>query len=63
MHGYDLSSIAVISRYRYASGAEEKVIRTFQAPETFIDNFKRICPFTNDTNDKESSKSVTSERL
>lgn len=57
MHGYDLSSIAVISRYRYASGAEEKVIRTFQAPETFIDNFKRICP--NDRNDNESSKSVT----
>lgn len=59
MHGYDLSSIAVISRYRYASGAEEKVIRTFQAPETFIHNFKRICRVTNDTNDTESSKSMS----
>ncbi|XP_030766678.1 probable elongator complex protein 2 [Sitophilus oryzae] len=43
VHGYDLSSIAVISRYMYASGAEEKVIRVFEAPETYINNLNRIC--------------------
>ncbi|XP_066248219.1 elongator complex protein 2 [Euwallacea similis] len=43
IHGFDLSSIAVISRYKYASGAEEKVIRTFEAPETFVENVKSIC--------------------
>ncbi|KAJ9593552.1 hypothetical protein L9F63_014892, partial [Diploptera punctata] len=42
VHGYDMSCIAVLSRYRFASGAEEKVIRAFQAPNNFVDNFYRI---------------------
>lgn len=33
----------MISRYKYASGAEEKVIRVFEAPTNFVENFKRIC--------------------
>nr|XP_022902436.1 probable elongator complex protein 2 [Onthophagus taurus] len=43
VHGYDLSSLAILSRYKYASGAEEKIVRAFQAPTNFVENFKRIC--------------------
>ncbi|KAF4519996.1 hypothetical protein B566_EDAN007144 [Ephemera danica] len=35
VHGYDLTCIAPISRYRFASGAEEKIIRCFQASKQF----------------------------
>lgn len=37
-----------MSRYKFASGAEEKVIRTFEAPRNFVDNFRRICQITED---------------
>ncbi|KAF7284251.1 hypothetical protein GWI33_022248 [Rhynchophorus ferrugineus] len=43
VHGYGLSSIAVISRNKFAAGAEEKIIRIFDAPETFVKNLKRLC--------------------
>nr|CAH7738002.1 unnamed protein product [Callosobruchus chinensis] len=43
LHGHDLSCLAVISRYQFASGAEEKVIRAFEAPSNFVENFRRIC--------------------
>nr|CAH7738001.1 unnamed protein product [Callosobruchus chinensis] len=43
VHGHDLSCLAVISRYQFASGAEEKVIRAFEAPSNFVENFRRIC--------------------
>ena len=43
IHGYDLSSIAVLGPFRYASGAEEKIIRVFEAPNTFRANLNRIC--------------------
>lgn len=50
VHGYDMSSVAVISRYKFASSAEEKVIRTFEAPRNFVENFARICKITEDGN-------------
>ena len=43
IHGYDLSSIAVLGPFRYASGAEEKIIRVFEAPNNFRANLNRIC--------------------
>ncbi|KAJ1526983.1 hypothetical protein ONE63_008528 [Megalurothrips usitatus] len=43
VHGYDIQCLAIISRYQYASGAEEKVVRLFKAPGNFIENFQRIC--------------------
>uniref|UniRef100_A0A1Y1LNG0 Elongator complex protein 2 n=2 Tax=Photinus pyralis TaxID=7054 RepID=A0A1Y1LNG0_PHOPY len=43
VHGYDLSCIAVLSRYKFASGAEEKIVRSFKAPKNFVQNFCRIC--------------------
>ncbi|XP_057671007.1 elongator complex protein 2 isoform X1 [Diorhabda carinulata] len=48
VHGYDINSMAVISRYLFASGAEEKVIRIFKAPVNFIENMKRICNISED---------------
>lgn len=30
VHGYDMQTICALSRYRFASGAEEKIVRTFQ---------------------------------
>nr|CAD7578291.1 unnamed protein product [Timema californicum] len=32
VHGYDMACLALLSRYRFVSGAEEKVSRAFQAP-------------------------------
>lgn len=49
VHGYDMSCIAVLSRYRFASGAEEKIIRVFEAPYNFVENFRNICKIENDT--------------
>lgn len=38
-----MQTICALSRYRFASGAEEKIVRTFQAPANFVQNFRRIC--------------------
>lgn len=48
IHGYDLSALAILSRYKFASSAEEKIIRTFQASSNFVDNFKRLCKVDDD---------------
>lgn len=45
VHGYDLSCITTLGKYKFASGAEEKVIRGFTAPANFIRNFGQICGF------------------
>lgn len=51
IHGFDMNSIAVFSKYKYASSSEEKVIRLFDAPSNFIENFKRICKCTDKSSD------------
>lgn len=38
-----MSSIAVVSRYEFASAAEEKIIRVFKAPLNFVENFRALC--------------------
>ncbi|KAH8370895.1 hypothetical protein KR093_005504 [Drosophila rubida] len=48
VHGYDMQTLALLSRYRFASGAEEKIVRTFQAPANFIENFRHISRLEND---------------
>ncbi|KAL2915406.1 Elongator subunit elp2 [Polyrhizophydium stewartii] len=35
IHGYDLNCLAFVHKYQYVSGADEKVIRVFEAPRTF----------------------------
>jgi len=44
IHGYDLNCMAFIRNHshRIASGADEKVIRIFDAPQTFIDSLCSI---------------------
>lgn len=43
VHGYDMQSITVLSRYSFASAAEEKIVRIFHAPGNFVKNLRRIC--------------------
>lgn len=38
----------MFSRYGFASGAEEKVIRVFQAPANFVENFRKLCSIKED---------------
>lgn len=42
VHGYDMSCIATLPNFTFVSGAEEKVLRAFQAPQNFLDNFIRL---------------------
>lgn len=45
VHGYDLACVTTLGKYKFASGAEEKVVRGFAAPANFIRNFGKICGF------------------
>ncbi|XP_073486934.1 elongator complex protein 2 [Aquarana catesbeiana] len=42
IHGYDMQCIAMIGRFQFVSGADEKVLRVFAAPRNFIENFSQI---------------------
>lgn len=42
VHGYNMSSIAMLSSLSFASSAEEKVIRVFQAPYNFLENMNQL---------------------
>lgn len=42
IHGYDMFDIAFLSRQRYISGAEEKVIRVFDAPSLFSQSMRSL---------------------
>ncbi|MEE6465443.1 hypothetical protein FKM82_006558 [Ascaphus truei] len=42
IHGYDMQCLAMIGRFQYVSGADEKVLRVFAAPRNFIENFSNI---------------------
>uniref|UniRef100_A0A182WBD2 Elongator complex protein 2 n=1 Tax=Anopheles minimus TaxID=112268 RepID=A0A182WBD2_9DIPT len=48
VHGYDMQCLTLLSRYRLASAAEEKIIRIFQAPSNFVQNFRALCSITID---------------
>ncbi|XP_069111891.1 elongator complex protein 2-like [Argopecten irradians] len=43
VHGYDLQCVAVVHKYSLTTGADEKVVRAFEAPRNFIENFCSIC--------------------
>lgn len=47
-----MSCLAVLGKYKYASGAEEKVIRAFSAPNNFVENFRRITGIGFDKDEK-----------
>ncbi|XP_061752984.1 elongator complex protein 2 isoform X2 [Nerophis ophidion] len=42
IHGYDMQCLAMVGRFRFVSGADEKVLRVFQAPRNFVENFANI---------------------
>ncbi|KAF5303387.1 hypothetical protein FQA39_LY09978 [Lamprigera yunnana] len=52
VHGHDMSSVAFLPCYKFVSGAEEKVIRVFEAPKNFLENFKRICKVDNEVGEE-----------
>ncbi|XP_009873352.1 PREDICTED: elongator complex protein 2, partial [Apaloderma vittatum] len=42
VHGYDMRCLAMIGRFQFVSGADEKVLRVFRAPKNFVENFSNI---------------------
>lgn len=42
VHGYNMSSVAMLSSLSFVSSAEEKVIRVFQAPFNFLENMSQL---------------------
>ncbi|XP_072854572.2 elongator complex protein 2 isoform X1 [Pogona vitticeps] len=42
VHGYDMQCLAMIGRFKFVSGADEKVLRVFTAPRNFMENFSNI---------------------
>lgn len=60
VHGYDMQCLAVLSRYKFASAAEEKIIRVFQAPGNFIENFRSL--ITQDNSDSEGDEILISNQ-
>jgi len=42
VHGYNMSSVAMLSSLSFVSSAEEKVIRAFQAPYNFLENMSQL---------------------
>ena len=42
VHGYDLGCLAMMPNHKLASGAEEKLVRVFEATSNFIENISSI---------------------
>ena len=38
-----MTCIAMLGRYSFASGADEKVARIFEAPRNFLENLMSLC--------------------
>ncbi|XP_066530537.1 elongator complex protein 2 [Hoplias malabaricus] len=46
IHGYDMQCLAMVGRFQFVSGADEKVLRVFKAPRNFVENFANIAGFS-----------------
>lgn len=42
VHGHDLNSVCFTKTFELATGADEKVIRVFEAPETFVQTLESL---------------------
>ena len=42
IHGYDMHCLALVSSTKYVSGADEKVLRVFDASKTFVNSFQTL---------------------
>jgi elongator complex protein 2 len=43
IHGYDLKCCAFLDRFKFVSGADEKLLRVFEAPKIFLNNLYNQC--------------------
>ncbi|XP_061521283.1 elongator complex protein 2 isoform X2 [Phycodurus eques] len=48
IHGYDVRCLAAPGRFRFVSGADEKVLRVFRAPRNFVENLANISATSRD---------------
>lgn len=44
-----MQCLAMIGRFQFVSGADEKVLRVFQAPRNFVENFANISGTSKET--------------
>ena len=42
IHGYDMQCVSMIDRFKFVSGADEKLLRIFEAPKIFLKNFYNL---------------------
>ena len=42
IHGYDLKCVSFINRFKFVSGADEKLLRIFESPRIFLENFYKL---------------------
>lgn len=42
IHGYDMQCVAFIDRFKFVSGADEKLLRIFESPKIFLQNFYKL---------------------
>ncbi|CAG8477672.1 4245_t:CDS:10 [Ambispora gerdemannii] len=42
IHGYDIHCISFVNRWTYISGSDEKVLRVFAAPKTFVHSLAKL---------------------
>ncbi|CAG8595652.1 10091_t:CDS:10 [Ambispora leptoticha] len=42
IHGYDIHCISFVNRWTYVSGSDEKVLRVFAAPKTFVHSLAKL---------------------
>lgn len=42
IHGYDMTCVAFVDRLRFASGADEKIVRVFDAPQGFASSLTAL---------------------
>lgn len=49
VHGYNMSSVAMLSGLSFVSSAEEKVIRAFKAPYNFLENMSQLAKINFDS--------------
>ncbi|PVU89924.1 hypothetical protein BB559_004865 [Furculomyces boomerangus] len=43
IHGYELTCATFVTPLCYASGADEKVVRIFEAPIQFVESYNKLC--------------------
>lgn len=42
IHGYQIASVAFTSRLQFVSGADEKIVRVFDAPKVFVASLRKL---------------------